>query len=232
VKAASGSTNGRNLGFALLLATLLGTVASAPAQAQSFGLDIEAGYRTLAAADSAQAIFGSSSGFSGGGSVQYAFKRGLFVRAGGRSFRKTGERVFLADASSTPYPLGFPLEASITSIDVLAGWRFKLGGKKPSRFVPYAALGVELASYKEESTVAGLVETSDASQAGFQAVGGVEASIAGGWSLAAEVGYATVPSALGVGGVSKIYGEDDIGGLRVMGRVGYRFKIGGKGKRP
>jgi hypothetical protein len=32
-----------------------------------------------------------------------------------------------------------------------------------------------------------------------------------------------VGSALGVGGVSKIYGEDGIGGFRVMGRLGYRF---------
>ena len=42
--------------------------------------------------------------------------------------------------------------------------------------------------------------------------------------LAAEVAYALVPNAIGVGGVSKIYGEDDIGGFRVVGRVGYRFR--------
>lgn len=216
----------------LVLAVLLAALAAAPARAQSLGVDVEAGYRTLSAADSAQAVFGSSSGFTWGGSAQYAFRMGLFVRAGGRSFSKSGERVFLADASSTPYPLGFPLEASITSLDILAGWRLRLGDRKPSRFVPYAAVGLELASYKEESTVAGLVETSDASKTGFQAVGGLEVGVAGGLSLTAEVGYSTVPSALGVGGVSKIYGEDDIGGVRFMGRLGYRFGIGKAKRRP
>lgn len=213
----------------VILALPLAVLAAAPARAQSIGVDFEAGYRTLSAADSAQAIFGSSSGFTWGGSAQYAFKMGLFLRAGGRSFSKSGERVFLADASSTPYPLGFPLEMSLTSFDLLAGWRFRLGDRKPSRFVPYAAVGVEFASYKEESTVAGLVEASDASKTGFQAVAGIEYGITGGFSLAAEAGYSSVPSALGVGGVSKIYGEDDIGGFRVMGRLGYRFRIG-KGK--
>ncbi len=216
--------NGRLQGLTIALALSLG---AAPARAQ-IGVDGEAGYRTLAASNSATAVFGSSSGLTLGGSLQYAFGKGLFVRAGLRSFSKKGERVFLADATSTPFPLGFPLEASITSIDILAGWRFKLGGKKPSRFAPYAAVGLELASYREESTVAGLVETSDASKAGFQMVGGLEYRVHGGLSVAAEVGYSLVPSALGVGGVSKIYGEDDIGGFRVVGRLGYRFSTAKK----
>jgi opacity protein-like surface antigen len=199
------------------------SLAAPAAQAQSFGLDVEAGYRTLAASDSATAIFGSTGGSTFGGSAQYAFAKGIFFRVGARTFNKEGERVFLADASSTPHPLGFPLEASITSFDVLAGWRLRLGGRKPSRFVPYAAIGIEYASYEEKSTVAGLVEKSDASKTGFQGVLGLEFRVFGGLCVAAEGGYSTVTSVLGVGGVSKIYGEDDIGGFRVMGRLGYRF---------
>ncbi|HEY5906968.1 MAG TPA: outer membrane beta-barrel protein [Vicinamibacteria bacterium] len=199
-------------------------LAATAARAQGFGLDVEAGYRTLAATKSATAIFGSDGGTTFGGSAQYAFGNGIFVRAGARTFSEQGERVFLADASSTPYPLGFPLEVKITSIDVLAGWRLRLGsGRKPSRFVPYAAIGVEFASYEEESTVAGLVETNDASKTGFQGVVGLEARVIKGLCISAEGGYSTVSSALGVGGVSKIYGEDDIGGFRVVGRLGYRF---------
>ena len=116
------------------------------------------------------------------------------------------------------------MTVSINSIDVLAGWRFKLGGKKPSPFVPYLGVGLELASYKEESTVAELVETNDQSKTGFQFLGGLEYKGFGKVVLAAEVAYAIVPNTIGVGGVSKVYGEDDIGGLRVVGRLGYRFR--------
>ena len=207
----------------LLVASTLALAAPA-AYSQSFGIDVEAGYRTLSATKSADAVFGSSGGLTLGGSAQYAFKKGLFLRGGFRHFGKEGEKVFVADATSPAFPLGFPLKASIDSIDGIAGWRFQLGGKKPSPFVPYLGVGVEFASYKEESTVAELVEKNDQSKAGFQFLGGLEYKGFGKLVLAAEVAYALVPNALGVGGVSKIYGEDDIGGLRVVGRVGYRFR--------
>ena len=207
-----------------LLATIALVLAAPCARAQSFGIDAEAGYRTLSASKSADAVFGSSSGLTLGGSAQYAFKKGLFVRGDYRHFGKDGEKVFVADATSPAFPLGFPLKVSINSIDVLAGWRFKLKGKKPSPFVPYLGVGVELASYKEESTVAELVETNDQSKTGFQFLGGLEYKGFGKVVLAAEVAYAIVPNTIGVGGVAKVYGEDDIGGLRVVGRLGYRFR--------
>ena len=207
-----------------LLATIALALAAPCAHAQSFGVDVEAGYRTLSASKSADAVFGSSSGLTLGGSAQYAFKKGLFVRGGYRHFGKDGEKVFVADANSPAFPLGFPLTVSINSIDVVAGWRFKLGGQKPSPFVPYLGVGVELASYKEQSTVAELVETNDQSKTGFQFLGGLEYKGFGKVVLAAEVAYAIVPNTIGVGGVSKVYGEDDIGGLRVVGRLGYRFR--------
>ena len=208
----------------VLLASAALALAASSAHAQSFGIDAEVGYRTLSATKSADAVFGSSSGLTVGGSAQYAFKKGIFVRGGYRHFGKDGERVFVADATSPAFPLGFPLKASINSVDVVGGWRFRLGGKKPSPLVPYLGAGLELASYKEESTVAGLVEKNDQSKTGFQFLGGLEYKGFGKLVLAAEVAYAIVPNALGVGGVSKVYGEDDIGGFRVVGRVGYRFR--------
>jgi hypothetical protein len=33
------------------------------------------------------------------------------------------------------------------------------------------------------------------------------------------VGYSTAPDAIGLAGVSKVYGEDDIGGLHAVGKV-------------
>jgi opacity protein-like surface antigen len=212
--------------FVLLAGAVLAGPATS-ARAQSFGLDLEAGYATLTASRSAYVVFGSSGGFTVGGSAQYAFKKGIFVRGGYRHFGKNGEKVFLADANSPAFPLGFPLTVSINSVDVLGGWRFKLGAKnkkkKPSPFVPYLAAGLVISSYHEESTVADLVEKNDQTKPGFQFLGGIEWKAFRKFTLAAEAAYAIVPNAIGVGGVSKIYGEDDIGGFRVMGRLGYRF---------
>jgi opacity protein-like surface antigen len=208
--------------FVLLAGTLLAGSTSS-ARAQSFGIDLEAGYATLTASKSADTVFGSSGGFTFGGSAQYALKKGIFVRGGYRHFGKTGEKVFLENASSPAFPLGFPLTVNINSIDVLGGWRFRLGGQKPSPFVPYLAAGAIISSYHEKSTVADLVETNDQTKTGFQFLGGLEWRVFGKVTLAAEAAYAIVPNAIGVAGVSKIYGEDDIGGFRVMGRLGYRF---------
>jgi len=211
----------------LPLATLTFMAMAPVARAQCVGLDFEAGYRSLAATRSATAIFGSDGGFTLGGSAQYAHARGPFLRAGLRTFSKSGEKVFLQNASSPFYPLGFPLEAKITSFDLILGWRFRLGSKKrPSPLVPYAGIGLENASYKEESTVAGLLEKTDESKTGVQFVAGLEYRLPASFSLAAEFGYSKVTGILGVGGVSQIYGEDDIGGYRVMGRLGYRFPLG------
>jgi hypothetical protein len=44
-----------------------------------------------------------------------------------------------------------------------------------------------------------------------------------------EVGYSTVSSAIGVAGISKVYGEDDIGGFHAVGKLIYVF--GSKPKR-
>jgi opacity protein-like surface antigen len=201
-------------------------VAAAPfARAQSVGVDVEGGYRTLNASDSATAVFGSAGGLTVGGSAQYAFSSGLFFRGGYRHFGKDGERVFLADSSSTPVPLGFPLKARLNSIDLIAGWRFASRGRKPRHLVPYVGLGAEIAAYREETTVGGLLETNENTKAGGQVVAGLEFALSGGWTLGVEAGYSMVPDAIGVGGVSQVYGEDDVGGFRIVGRVGYRFSL-------
>ena len=34
-----------------------------------------------------------------------------------------------------------------------------------------------------------------------------------------ELSYSTVPDALGLGGVSRVYGEDDLGGFTALGKI-------------
>jgi hypothetical protein len=203
---------------AAFLAALL-AAASTPVRAGEFGVSVEGGYLDLTSArKSAQAVFdGSAGGFTGGGSLSYRFGRGFFVSAGARYFKKTGERVFVADPNGEVFRLGHPLELQLVPVYGIIGYRFERRRGMP--LVPYLGIGGGVYSYKEKSEVGGLTEgvLDQTKGAGYGVLGleygrgvvrfGIEAS----WSM--------VPDSAGLGGVSRVYGEDDIGGFAVVGKL-------------
>ena len=192
---------------------------AAPASSEGFAIHAQGGYFGMTAADSAKAVFDSSGGFTGGGGISYAFGKHFYVEGGARYFTKSGEKVFVAAAGDPVFKLGFPLEMRLIPIYGTLGYRF-LGGK--SAFVPYLGVGGGMTSYREESTVAGIVTTESQSKASFHGVLGLEYG-KGHLRFAVEGMYTTVPDAIGVGGVSKIYGEDDLGGFVGQAKLIYSF---------
>lgn len=203
---------------ALALASLLALTSAVQATAGELAVEAHAGWFDMAASDSAQAVFGSSGGFSFGGAVRYDVWRGAFVSAGVRTFSKEGERVFLAGPGSPVQKLGFPLTLRLTPIQLTAGYRFRRG----QLVVPYAGVGVSITSYSETSEVAGESFDLDGTETGFLGVAGVEMGrgrLRGGL----ELGYSAVSGVLGLGGVSQVYGEDDLGGLHVVGKLVVAF---------
>jgi opacity protein-like surface antigen len=198
----------------MLLALAASAAGGAKAHAAGFGVEAQAGYFSMSATQSAQAVFdGSTGGATFGGAVRYVVKRGFFVAAGARTFSKSGQRVFLADKFGTVQKLGFPLDMRITPIFVTVGYRFRDG----HALVPYAGLGGGITKFHETSDVAGDVRDENSSKGAFQAVVGVEYG-KGLLRFGAEGVYSTANS-LGLGGVSKIYGETDAGGLSAIGKV-------------
>jgi len=187
---------------------------AAPAVAGEFAIEAQAGYFEMAASKSASALFDSSGGGTFGGALRYTFWRGAFVSAGARTFSKEGERVFVANASSTVQKLGFPLSIRLTPAFATVGYRFRNG----KVIVPYAAVGGSITSYKEESEVAGEAFDTDLTKTGFLGAAGLEIG-RGHFRFGAEAGYSSVPSALGLGGVSKVYDEDDLGGTYALGKL-------------
>jgi Outer membrane protein beta-barrel domain len=186
-----------------------------PAAANEFGISGEAGYLALSASKSAQAVFdGSSGGFTGGGSLRYVVGRSFFLGAGARYFGKDGERVFIADANAPVFKLGHPLTFRTVSVYGMVGWRFMPG----SSLVPYVAAGAGSTSVKEESTVGGITDSQSQSKFSGHFMGGVEYG-RGPFRFGAEVMYTTVPNTIGVGGVSKVYNEKDVGGFSVVGKI-------------
>jgi opacity protein-like surface antigen len=205
-------------------------VAAGPAAAQvepkppakapgGLALELQAGYFDMTnATHSANAVFGSSGGLTLGGGLRYGLTRHLYAEASGRSFSKSGERVFVADASSRVFRLGHPLDMRLATIQATAGWRFR-----PDRsLVPYAGAGFGWAFFDEESTVAGVRESNSQSKASGHVLAGVEYGRRRA-RFAVEAQFLAVPDTIGGGGVSKVYGETDVGGFSVIAKVVVRI---------
>jgi hypothetical protein len=206
----------------LLRLALVGLLAVAlPAGAASGGeiaAELTGGYFGLAATKSADAVFGSSGGFTWGAAGRYSFSKGFFVNAGVRTFSKDGERVFVAGPTDPVAGLGFPLSVRVTPFFVTAGYRFREG----KMVVPYGGIGGNLTAFSEHSSVTGVAYDESRTKAGFHVVGGAEVG-RGRFRFGAEAGWSTVPDAIGFGGVSQVYGESDIGGWSVLGKLVIAF---------
>jgi opacity protein-like surface antigen len=128
-------------------------------------------------------------------------------------FKRTGQRAFVFNNQT--FPLGVPVTARITPLEVAGGVRFNNGGA----VVPYVGGGVGRYGYTETSTAADAGENVDASHAGYLVHGGAEFPIQDWLAFAADVQYTHVPGILGGGGVSAQFGESDLGGFAVRARV-------------
>ncbi len=198
-----------------------------PAAAGELAIEAQVGYFSMNAEKSAKAVFGSSGGVTFGGAVRYDVWRDVFVSAGVRTFSKEGERVFLTSPGAAIQKLGFPVSVRLTPILLSAGYRYSGG----SWVAPYVSVGAAITSYSEKSDVAGQSFDQDLTKTGFVGAVGLETArgrLRGG----VEVGYSTVSSAIGVGGVSQVYGEDDIGGFHVVGKIMYVFGSKPQKRRP
>jgi len=207
------------LGFALLALSAL------PLSAAEWAVEGHVGYFNFAAENSANAVLGSRGGVTFGGGARFAFDNGIFIAAGYRAFSRDGERVFVASPSSPVARLGFPLSVKVNPLLLTGGYRFRQG----RLIVPYAGLGLNLTSFKEESEVAGERYSESRTKAGFHLLGGVEIG-RGLVRFAGEVTWSTVPDAVGFGGVTEVYGENNLGGVTILGKIAVAF--GGKSRTP
>ena len=76
------------------------------------------------AADSFDVILGEPSGTIFGGGARVGLPLGgLFVDVGAWRFRGEGERVFVFEGQE--FPLGIPVEITVTPLELSAGWQFR-----------------------------------------------------------------------------------------------------------
>lgn len=166
----------------------------------------------FAATQTFNATLGKDSGTFWGGGLELVLRNGIFVDAEISTFKKTGQRA--DDLGGQIFELGIPETISITPIDVMAGYRLRLG---ESRFTPYAEAGATSYHYKESSPFLNASEDLNLSKTGIIFAAGVEVRLLRMLSVSGDVSGARVTGILGSGGVSQQAGENNLGGL--AGRV-------------
>jgi hypothetical protein len=170
--------------------------------------------QSFSASTTFDATFGGSRQPFFGGGAQVTTPVGVFVEFAVTRFKKTGQRAFINDGQA--FPLGIPLTATVTPIELSVGYRFGAGR---SRVIPYAAGGIGRYLYKEESGFAADGDNVDTHHVGYLVNGGVEIRLQKWIGVAVDAQYTHVPGILGEGGISLDAGETDLGG------VAARFKV-------
>jgi outer membrane protein W len=196
----------------MLLVAALAVASPAAAQdppAVSIRPFVMATEQSFTAIDTFDATFGKTFAPFVGGGVQVVVHDGVFVELVASRFRQTGQRAYLSGGRA--FGLGIPLTATITPVEVSAGYRFTL--RALPRVRPYAAAGVGSYGYKETSEFSEPGEDVDTRHTGFVVNGGVEFRAHTWVGVGIDVQYSQVKGILGNGGVSQQAGESDLGGV-------------------
>lgn len=185
---------------------------------------------TFQAEDSFDAILDSAAGPIWGGGGTVLLPRGFYVEVAASRFKREGERAFVGPAPDREvFKLGIPLEVAITPIELTGGWRYRHcprtakprpGGCQP-RIIPYAGGGFSSYRYQETSEFADSDEDVDERFNGYHVVGGVEYLPLRWMAIGGEVAWSSVPDALGQGGVSAVFNEDNLGGSTVRLKISF-----------
>ena len=202
------------------LAVLAASPAAALAQPAPTPPSIE-GYATFGsinftAAESFETIVGESSGRIVGGGLRIGpGLGGLFFDIGAWRFHAEGERVFIYN--DEVFPLGVPVDVTVTPLEISGGWRVRL--RRLPKLIPYAAAGLTSLQYREKSEFATTAEDVDRIFNGYHLLGGAQYKITPWLGVAGEASWTAVPDAIGESGVSQRFNETGLGGTTLRLKV-------------
>jgi hypothetical protein len=203
-----------------IVLVILGLALAAPLSAQeppalSIRPFVMATEQSFAAVDTFNAVFGKTYFPFFGGGAQVVIHDRFFAEISASRFRQTGERAFLSGGK--PFTLGIPLTATITPLEIVGGYRFRL--RSLPRVRPYASAGFGSYAYQETSSFAEAGDDVDTRHSGYVVNGGAEFRLQRWVGLAVDVQYSHVSGIIGNAGVSQQAGENNLGG------VAARFKL-------
>jgi opacity protein-like surface antigen len=172
----------------------------------------------LAAAETFEAVTGSSSLTATGGGGDVRFWRGLFGRFAVSKMEADGTRGFVVQGQFISN--GIPLEIEMTPIEIGAGWRQPFSPSR--RVVAYGGGGLLRLLYRQSSDFAQPGEDIDESQSGYFAFGGLELGLTRWLMAGVEAQYRTVPDAFGTDSIAAAFEDTDLGGTALRMLVGIR----------
>jgi hypothetical protein len=203
------------------LTVLAALAVASPAAAQSrVGRDISVrlfglvSSQQFAAQETFDASFGSSRGMFWGGGVEVVLPSGIFADLAASRFSKVGQRAFINNGQA--FGLGIPLTATITPIELTAGYRVKL---KRIPIVPYIGVGAGSYGYQESSTFDDPNESVDERKIGVLALVGAEVRVRPWLRASVDVQDTRITGILGDSGLSQQANENDLGGVAVRFRI-------------
>jgi opacity protein-like surface antigen len=167
-------------------------------------------YEFFHARQSFDAIFERSTGVPYGGGAELSTGPAFFVQGRITRFSQGGQRAFVHNGEVSR--LGIRQTVSMTPIDAALGYRLPW---QPG-FTPYVTGGIGALLYRDESAEADDSENTRGTFAAYHVGAGVEVPLVKRWlSVAGEVQYRSVPGALGDDGVSRAFGDTNLGGVSV-----------------
>lgn len=204
-------------GSSCIAVAAFGLLTAVPSDAGTFALMFDAGLRTMSnSPDTEKAIFDRQRGLGWGAGL--TCDPGSRWRFGveARRVSRDGERAFAVDRNSEASRLGHSLNLTMT--EGLASVAFRFGKVGPVS--PYLGVAGGVLSWAESSDIAGLVEKVNGTAGLFEGRFGLERQ-QGRVRLAVEGGITLAPNSVGVGGISRIYEENDLGGVFLVMKLGF-----------
>jgi len=203
-----------------VLGLLTSLLAPGAARAGDKAIIFDAGLRTMSnSPETEKAIFGGDEGIGFGLGLSYDHKTRWRFGIEARRIDRDGERAFAADRTSEAFRLGHPLTLRLTEGLASVSYRFdKLGPVSPN-----VGVGGGMVSWNEESNTAGLIEQAEGTSGLLEGRVGVERR-QGVLRFGVEGGITFAMNSIGAGGISKVYGETDLGGFFVVGRIAFTIK--------
>jgi hypothetical protein len=206
----------RILTISVLLTAFMATPAHAQRARTTIGVRGFAtlGAITLQAQESFDAILDRHSGPIVGGGAQVLLPRGVFVEVAASRFSQDGERAFVTEAGQV-FRLGIPINITLTPLEITGGWRLR---KWPG-VVPYGGVGYSSYGYRETSDFSNADEEVNERFGGFHVVGGAEVQLLRWLAVGGEVIWASIPDAIGNGGASAAFDEDNLVGTTLRMKI-------------
>jgi hypothetical protein len=170
----------------------------------------------MAASETFKAITDSSSITAVGAGGDVRVWNGAFLRVAGSHASRSGQRAIVFDGQSAK--TGVPLKLTITPLEIGGGWQIVRGVRRPLTIA--IGGGLLRMHYAETSDLAAAGDNISRTFTGSQLFGGVSIPLFGPVIAGGEVQYRSLPNAIGAGGVSKGFGETNLGGVTLRVLVG------------